>query len=192
MIFNTHSELQGSHAFLSPSSPHWVNYSDEKLDDRFLTAMAAARGTELHAFAEQAIKLGIRLRGNGQTISQYVNDAIGFKMNPEQMLFYSVNAFGTADAIKFQKATRGKKPLLRIHDLKTGKTPSNMKQLEVYCALFCLEYGFKPFELDYELRIYQNDEVIVHIPELEDLVHIMDRIITFDRRLTELRAEVTI
>lgn len=190
MIFNEHSELQGSHAFLSASSPHWVNYSEEKLQDRFLTSMAAAHGSRLHEFAAMAIELGVRLRGSAKTLNQYVNDAIGFGMIPEQMLVYSLNAFGTADAIKYHKATRNRKPLLRIHDLKTGRTATSMKQLEVYSALFCLEYRFKPVELDFELRIYQNDEVWIHIPEMDDIMHIMDRIVTFDKQIDLLKAEV--
>lgn len=190
MIFREHSDLQGSHAFLSPSNYHWINYTDEKLDARFLTAMAAARGTELHEFAAQAIKLNIRLKASKQTLNQFVNDAIGFGMIPEQVLWFSNNAFGTADAIKFHGATRNKKPLLRVHDLKTGVTPTSMKQLEVYSALFCLEYDFLPTELDFELRIYQNDEVFVHIPEMDDIAHIMDKIRTFDKRIEELKSEV--
>ena len=191
MIFNTHSDLKGSHSFLSASGYHWVNYDLEKLEERYLNAMAAAKGTELHDFAAKAIEMGIKLRGTGQTLNQYVNDAIGFGMIPEQVLFYSANAFGTADAIKFQKATRNRKPLLRIHDLKTGKTPASMKQLEVYAAYFCLEYQYKPAELDFELRIYQNDEIQIYEPALEDLVHIMDRIVTFDKHIEMLKAEVS-
>lgn len=190
MHFNKHLDLQGSHAFLSPSNYHWVNYTEEKLDARFLTAMAAAKGTELHEFAAQAIKLGIRLKGVKTTLNMFVNDAIGFGMIPEQVLFYSPNAFGTADAIKFKRATRGNKPLLMIFDLKTGVTPTKMKQLEVYSALFCLEYDYKPTELDFELRIYQNDEVDIYNPDIDDIMHIMDRITTFDRRIEELKAEV--
>lgn len=190
MLFNKHSDLQGSHAFLSPSNYHWINYTEEKLDLRFLTAMAAAKGTQLHEFAAQAIKLGIKLKSVKTTLNMFVNDAIGFGMLPEQVLFYSLNAFGTADAIKFKRATRGNKPLLMIFDLKTGVTATSFKQLEVYAALFCLEYGFKPTELDFELRIYQNDEIAIHFPEIDDILHIMDRIITFDRRIEELKAEV--
>ena len=38
-----------------------------------------------------------------------------------------------------------------------------------------------------ELRIYQNDEVKVYEPESDDIFHVMDRIITFDKRLRDLR-----
>ena len=113
----------------------------------------------------------------------YVNDAIGYRMTPEQVLFYSENCFGTADAIVF------KKDFLRIHDLKTGVTPSSIKQLEVYAALFCLEYSKNPNNIRIELRIYQNDEVIVHEPHPEDILYIMDKIISFDKRIEKIKLE---
>jgi len=185
MIFNTHSAFEGKHAFLSASKYHWVNYSNEKLDNSYKTALAALKGTQLHEFASQAIKLGIKLPRTQKTINMYVNDAIGYRMIPEQMLFYSINCFGTADAISFRNKT------LRIHDLKTGVTPTSMKQLEVYAAMFCLEYGYKPYELDIELRIYQNDDIVEYIPEDDDIVHIMDKIVTFDKQIQILKAEAS-
>lgn len=183
MIFNTHLSLEGKHSLLSPSKPHWTNYDDEKFDRTMRLTLAAYRGTKLHEFAAQAIRLGVRLPRNGATLNMYVNDAIGYRMNAEQILFYSANVFGTADAIAF----RGKK--LRIHDLKTGATKTSERQLEIYAALFCLEYGQKPHQIDIENRIYQNDEVRVYIPDPDTIAHIMDRIITFDRRIDELREE---
>jgi hypothetical protein len=104
-------------------------------------------------------------------------------MKPEQILFYSVNCFGTADCISFKNNT------LRIHDLKTGVTATSMKQLEVYAALFCLEYNYKPYQISIELRIYQNDDVEIYTPQNEDIVHIMDKIITFDKQIELLKAE---
>lgn len=183
MAFNTHSEFSGKHAFLSASKYHWINYDDEKLDNTYRTALAAQKGTELHEFAFQAIKLGIKLPRTQKTMNMYVNDAIGYRMTPEQILFYSVNCFGTADAISFRNN------LLRIHDLKTGVTPTSIKQLEVYASMFCLEYNYKPYEIDIELRIYQNDEVVEHIPDTDDIAHIMDKIITFDKQIEILKAE---
>ena len=79
-------------------------------------------------------------------------------MTTEVCLFYSINAFGTADAISFRNNT------LRIHDLKNGRTPASIKQLEIYAALFCLEYSFNPRDIDIELRLYQLDEVLVENP----------------------------
>lgn len=184
MIFNEHSRLAGQHAFLSASKYHWINYDDEKLDRTFIAAMAAQRGTELHAFAHEAIRLGVKLPSRpAKTLSLYVNDAIGYRMNPEQVLYYSDNAFGTADAIAFRRNK------LRIHDLKTGVTVTSEHQLEVYAALFCLEYRVKPFEIETELRIYQNDEVRIYEADPDVITHIMDKIVTFDRRITQLRME---
>lgn len=183
MTFNTHSAFEGKHAFLSASKYHWINYSNDKLMDVYKNALATAKGTELHEFAFKAINLGIKLPRTQKTLNMYVNDAIGYRMTPEQVLFYSANCFGTADAISFRNN------LLRIHDLKTGVTPTSMKQLEVYAAMFCLEYGYKPFEIEMELRIYQNDSVEEHIPEIDDIVHIMDKIITFDKQIEKLKAE---
>lgn len=184
MIFNKHSRLEGAHAFLSPSSYHWVNYDSEKLSERFLTAMAAKRGTELHEFAHDAIRLGIKLPKNKNTMNLFVNDALGFRMETEQVLYYSDNCFGTADAISFRRNK------LRIHDLKTGVHPASMKQLEVYAAIFCLEYDYKPFDIEMELRIYQSDEVQVHIPEPEEISRIMGQIISMDKLLNELKEEM--
>lgn len=183
MNFNRHSELEGQHAVLSASKHHWIRYSDEKFDETFRTRLAAQRGTELHELAHNAIRLNVKLPRSQKTLNMYVNDAIGYRMKTEQVLFYSFNAFGTADAISFRKN------MLRIHDLKTGVTKASPNQLEVYAALFCLEYGFKPAEIEIELRIYQNDEVHIFNPDPHDITHIMDRIITFDRRIEQLRME---
>lgn len=113
----------------------------------------------------------------------YVNDAIGYKMAVEQPLYYSDNCFGTADAICFR---RGK---LRIHDLKTGINASSMKQLEVYAAIFCLEYGHSPYDIQIELRIYQNEEVRILEPDPDQIAYIMDRIIDADHKIEILKME---
>src|SRR6478735_2554298 len=134
MRFNPHSDLNGYHAFLSASKHHWVNYTDEKLDRAFVANQAALRGTQMHDLARDLIRMGVKLPRTPKTINMYVNDGIGFRMIPEQVLYYSPNAFGTADTISFRK------DLLRISDLKTGITPTSMRQLEVYTAFFCLEY----------------------------------------------------
>lgn len=183
MRFNTHSNLVGQHAFLSASKYHWINYDNAKLDETYMRAMAARRGDQLHALAADLIKLNVKLPNTPTTMNLYVNDAIGFRMTPEQVLYYSPNSFGTADTISFRNN------VLRIHDLKTGVTPTSEHQLEVYAALFCLEYGFKPFELEVELRIYQNDEVRMYAGDPDAITHIMDKIVTFDRRITAIRTE---
>lgn len=181
MNFNEHSVLRDKHAFLSPSNYHWINYTDQKLDARWASARAAARGTALHDYARQAIFLGIRQARIQQTLNQYINDAIGYQMNVEQPLFYSPNCFGTADTISFKKG------LLRVHDLKTGISPTSHSQLEVYVAIFCLEYSVSPFDIGMELRIYQNNEIKVHIPDPEKILFIMDKIIRYDQRIEELK-----
>lgn len=177
MIFNDHSRLAGEHAFLSASQHSWVNYDEEKLVQRFHTIQAAALGTRLHALAAEHIKLGLRMPRTKATFNAYVNDAIGYRLTPEQVLYYSPNAFGTADAISFDEKSK----LLRIHDLKTGTGRVSIQQLVIYAALFCLEYHYKPYEINFELRIYQNDDVLIHIPEPDEVAHIMDLIIEFDK-----------
>lgn len=184
MIFNKHSNLVGQHAFLSASKYHWINYTDQKLDASFISAMAARRGSELHQLAHDLIRLNVKLPKTSTTLNMYVNDALGYRMTPEQVLYFSENCFGTADAISFRKNK------LRIHDLKTGITPTSEHQLEIYAALFCLEYRFKPTELDIEMRIYQNDEARIFEADPDVITHIMDRIITFDRRIAELKEEL--
>lgn len=183
MNFKKHSDLEGRHAFLSASKYHWINYDEEKLSDTYLKYLATQRGTELHAFACQCIRLGVKLPRTRKTLNMYVNDAIGYKMTPEQPLYYSENCFGTADAISFNKN------LLRIHDLKTGVSPTSMHQLEIYAALFCLEYRKQPQDIDMELRIYQSGEVYVHEPPSNDILEIMDKIILFDKRIDEIEME---
>lgn len=181
MNFNNHSNLEGLHAFLGASKYHWINYSEDKVADSYNKYLATLKGTQLHEFAAQCIKLGQKLPKSKKTLNNYVNDAIGYKMIPEQILFYSENCFGTADAICFRNN------LLRVHDLKTGLIPAHMEQLEIYAALFCLEYKFKPSEIDMELRIYQHDEILVHNPTAEDIVPIMDKIITSDKVINKLK-----
>lgn len=183
MNFNRHFELAGKHAFLSPSKPAWTNYDEEKLERVFFASLAAQRGTELHALAHNMIRLGVTLPRTAKSLNMYVNDAIGYRMTPEQPLYYSENAYGTADAIAFRKN------MLRISDLKTGVSPTSEHQLEVYAALFCLEYGFKPFEISTELRIYQADEIRIYDADPDVIFHIMDCIKSFDRRIKAMRQE---
>lgn len=189
MAFNKHPELTGKHAFLSASKYSWIRYSDEKIAETFKTAMAAALGTRKHALAAELIALNQRLPKTQQTLSMYVNDAIGFRMTPELMLVASRNSFGTADALSFRRERGHDRTVLRIHDLKTGVSKANPDQLLIYAAFFCIEYDHKPHMIDIELRIYQNDFVQVLIPDPEDIVIIMDKIQTFDRIIENLRME---
>lgn len=184
MNFKKHSELEGKHAFLSPSGYHWINYDDEKLERVYSNFRATQRGTELHELACQCIKLGIRLPKGKRTLNAYVNDAISYRMTPEQVLYYSENCFGTADAISF------KNNFLRIHDLKTGDIRASMHQLDVYDALFCLEYGFSPDKIEGEHRIYQNDDILVEPHDPIEVRRIMDKIVRFDKKINLLEEEV--
>ena len=171
----------------SPSQYHWINYDTEKLVSRYRGLRAIEEGTELHDLASSLIDHGIRLPKSRKTLNMYVNDGIGFKMKTEQPLYYSENFYGTCDAINPLDQILKKKQL-RIHDLKTGVTPAHMEQLEIYAALFCLEYQMKPNELEIELRLYQSDEVLIEKPEADVILPIMDKIITFDNKLKEIKA----
>jgi hypothetical protein len=112
-----------------------------------------------------------------ENLMAYVNDGIGFKMSPEVVLCHSNNIFGTADTIAYSDTER----FLRIHDYKSGTTPAHMEQLLIYAALFCLEYRKKPSEFDTELRIYQNNKILVHDPGPDEIASIMDIIVTQDK-----------
>ena len=185
MNFNEHSNLKGTHAFLSASQHSWINYDRDKLITVYRNMQNKVRGIELHAFAERAIELGIKLQKSKKTLNQYVNDAIGFRMTPEQVLYYSDNCYGTADAISFRSNE------LRIHDLKTGETVTSFIQLEIYAALFCLEYCVKPESLnDIILRIYQSNDIREEHPTADVIRSVMNRIIECDEIIESIKAEV--
>lgn len=182
MRFNKHLRLRGEHAFLSPSNYHWINYTPNRLSERWTTAQAAAWGTAQHEYAMEEIRAG-RLSDHAGTLGMYINDCIRYRMTPEQVLFYSENCFGTADAIAFRYNK------LRISDLKTGVVKGSVHQLEVYAGLFCLEYDKDPFNMGIELRIYQDVEVIVYDADPEDIMFIMEKIQEFDSLIGQLRLE---
>ena len=162
MNFNQHSDLEGRHAFLGASKYSWLNYDAEKLALVYRSQYANLMGTILHDLAHRCIQNKVKLSKadrhliiltlleNGipqglinandilETLVPFVNDALGFRMETEQILYYTENAFGTADVISF------KDNFLRIHDYKSGVTPVHMEQLRIYAALFCLEYLVKP------------------------------------------------
>ena len=186
MNFVKHLNLSGLHAPFSPSQSSWLRYDDEKALEVYANKKAAEIGTRLHAWAAETIKLGIKQPRSKKTIYAYVNDAIGFKMETEVVLFYSERFFGTADTISFRKG------VLRIHDLKTGKggkIEDHMEQLKIYAALFCLEYKVKPGEIEIELRVYKNDDVLVYNPTAEDILPIMDQIVHFDKLFAKMEEE---
>lgn len=181
MDFNKHFDLINKHAFLSASNYHWINYDFPKLESVYQKSKANERGIKLHNFAMQCIKLSIKLPPTKTALNMYVNDAIGYKMHPEQILFYSYNAFGTADAISFRNN------FLRIHDLKTGYTRVYMQQLQIYAALFCLEYDYTPKNIDIELRIYQATSILIEEPAPSLIKRIMEKIIIFDKKIEDLK-----
>lgn len=180
MNFAKHSNLEGLHAPFSPSKSSWLRYDEEKALTVYRNMQAKEIGTRLHAWAKETIDLGIKQPRSKKTLYAYVNDAIGFKMSTEVVLYYSDYFFGTADTICFRNN------FLRIHDLKTGKHEASMEQLEIYAALFCLEYRVKPNELDgCELRLYQSDEVICHVPDPKDILAIMNKIVQLNKALEQ-------
>ena len=189
MDFIQHSNLKDKHALLSASKWHWLNYDEGKLAKFYETSEAATMGTRLHAFAAESINLGVRLPKTKKTLNLYVNDGIGFKMTTEQVLYYSDNCFGTCDAIAFRKDPRTGRDTLRIHDLKTGVTPAHIEQLLIYAALFCLEYSYSPKDIDIILRIYQNDEIIQHNDEPQEVGDVMNKIVKADRYINSMKGE---
>lgn len=202
MIYNEHSELEGKHAVLSASKHSWLNDDDEKIFQRYVSSFSTSIGTLVHDYARKKIRhrlpmedhpseknaLLLYLLDNGipfqvidldrlfYNLMPYVNDAIGFKMRPEQILYYSDYAFGTADALVYWRG------ILRIHDLKTGTAAVSMDQLMIYAAYFFLEYkkqvNFQKSRT--ELRIYQNNEVLCHTPTNQEIYGIMEKIIHGD------------
>lgn len=181
MQFNKHLNLEGKHAYLSPSNYHWLNYSDEKFDKVFVNQLAKERGVKLHELACQCIRMGVKLKEE-DTLGIYVNDAIDLHMTPEQVLYYSPYCFGTADTIGYESG------ILRIHDLKTGANKAYMHQLEIYAAIFFLEYQHISIDdTTIELRIYQNNQVWTHIPPADIIWDIMQNIVAKDLRIRDLK-----
>lgn len=214
MNFNEHSELNERHALLSPSSYHWLNYDGDSnnifnlLFARYRSQYAQSIGTYLHEYAEKRINWRLKLDKSEkkdvifylldkkiprslvdtnewyETLKSYVNDAISLHMETEVKLVYSYNCFGTADAILFDKG------YLRIHDLKTGRTPAHIEQLEIYAALFCLEYGYSPKDISIELRIYQSGEVLIHEPSSDEIEAVMEKIIFLDGFSNDVKGQI--
>lgn len=186
MQWKDHSKRirNGDHAFLGASTYAWLNYSDDKLIESYRAMTARVKGTALHELAANLIKMRVKLPSSRKTLNMYVNDAIGYRMRPEQKLYYSDFAYGTCDAICYRKG------LLRIHDLKTGKVKPSFHQLEIYAALFFLDYPeYAPKDTKVELRLYYNDEIMVGNPEVDIIVPIMDKIIHMDKILKRLKEE---
>jgi hypothetical protein len=184
MNFNRHSELDGLHAYLSPSNYHWLNYTPEKLESVYYNQKQKEEGTMLHAYASMAIQKRLKQASQKKALNMFINDSIGYKMSSEVVLYYSHNAFGTADAISF------KDNLLRIFDLKTGVTKPSFKQLDIYAALFCLEYGVNPETIEVEQRLYQGNGFEVQTPDPLWIRDIMNIIIEFDTHLENIKQNI--
>lgn len=183
MKFTKHFDLIGKHAVLGASQYHWINYDPEKIANSYRAYLAKLRGTELHAFAADCIRLGQRLPRSRKTLNWYVNDAIGYGLTPEQPLYYSENCFGTADSIGFRN------DILRIQDLKTGAIKAHFEQLYIYAALFCLEYRVDPRKIQIILAIYQNDEKYEKEADPDDVRSIMNKIVESDKILSKIKSE---
>lgn len=207
MNFNDHSKLAGKHAAFGASQSYWLNKDDDSIIESYINSYSKEIGTGLHDIARGFIQEKIKFRKiykpcvlmmlrlyyhipryavklndiSLDNITAYINDAIGYHMTPEVLLYYSDLFFGTADAIDFRNNT------LRIHDLKTGTTPVHKEQLYIYAALFCLEYSIKPGDINMELRIYQKNEVAIYNPTAEDILPIMDKITTMNKKLANVR-----
>ena len=130
--------------------------------------------------------VGLLPRDVFETVRSYINDGIFFKMTTEQPLKYTDRIYGTADTISFrQYEDDSKRYSLRIHDLKTGDTDPHMEQLATYASLFCLEYGpiykFKPSDIDYELRLYHGNDVIVANPTSDDIEYLITQIVRTEK-----------
>jgi hypothetical protein len=183
--FKKHLHLEGQHAFLSPSSYHWINYDLDKLAYRYKTHKAAQEGVEQHRYAAIAIEEKSFQDNERSTVGLYINQCIQYKMTPEVVLYYSPNAYGTVDAIAYRYK------ILRISDLKTGVTRAYEYQLCVYAALFCLEYEISPHSMrGIELRVYQDGQCRLYNADPHFIQRIMEKIVLFDKRLNELREEV--
>ena len=185
MNFAKHYNLKDQHALLGASKYQWIRYSDDKIAELYFATKAKEEGTRIHALASELIELGVKLPPNKKTLNMFVNDAIGYRMKSELIVYYSDNAFGTADALVFNEKTNK----LRVHDLKTGMTPASMDQLYVYAALFCLEYIKDPYKIDIELRIYQFDDIIIDKPEAADILKYMKKIQHSDEVVSEMKAK---
>lgn len=213
MLWKKHSELEGKHSILSPSRHTWLRYDDSNLEDKlyssYLSDYATTLGTVLHAYAASKIKFGMKMHKYSRdevifyclnsgiprdvldvdavfdNLSNYINDSINYRLDPEVPLYFSKWCFGTADAISYNE----RKKFLQIHDLKTGKSPVSMDQLLIYASLACLEYQIKPGETDFELRIYQDEHMQIANPTAEEILPVMDRIITCSKILDNLHSE---
>ena len=185
--------VSGQHAFLSPSSYHWFKDTEDELRSRYFSKQQTVRGVREHAFAAEAIELKLPQLDNGSTLNLYINDAIGFRMEAEVPLFYTEDCFGTADALSCREEhwPDGIFMTLRVSDLKTGITPADMLQIDIYVAIFFLAYGkmFRPDQTRVVQRIYQNNQIFEHIPHHTEILTNMSRVRDAARQVAYFREE---
>lgn len=207
ILWNDHHLLTGKHALMGGSNFHWLNWTNENFEERYYAHFSTDMGTSLHQLASDCIKSRTKLNKGDRHIIDltlykagipssafdteailmnmipFVNDAIGFHMDSEILLYYSPYCFGTADAIGFDERNR----ILRIHDYKSGTTPAHIEQLMIYAALFCLEYHKHPKNFVTKLRIYQSMDIVEVVPEPAEIEAIMNIIITRSRQIDKFR-----
>lgn len=184
MEWNKHPETEGRHAFLSPSGYTWLNYDKEKMIQTYKNHLRVAQGTYDHDLASRLIKTRRKLAPIKSAFNLFVNDCIGMIMDSEVQLKYSENCFGTADAIKFDEKLKE----LYVFDLKTGKSKADMRQLKIYSALFCLEYGRKPDKLKFICRIYQGNGFVEEVYDGSEIKEVMTQIKEMDKALVEAKS----
>lgn len=189
---NEHKEIWEKHAVFSPSQFYWINYDPEKLLSFWDNRRAQEIGTYVHNSASRIILdeyyfrdnnvdcAHISLRGK-DSYSRHIMHSIKHRMMPEVAVKYSDICFGHADALAYDLNKR----ILRINDLKTGKNPGHMEQLEIYAALFFGEYWdqliyghqIDPYTSTIELRIFQFNDELLATPSPEYIIdNILGRI----------------
>ena len=176
MIFNKHSELEGRHAILSPSKHYWLNYDDEGLMRNYISSFATDIGTLVHEYASDRIKYRLPIdieneEAKNGLLMHLLKNGIPFRVIDLDRLFYNLVPY-VNDAIGYRMAS--------------------MDQLLCYAGLFFLEYkrDYRPQTMKVELRIYQNQEVLVNQPSSEEVKAVMDKIIHGDAVLSKKLTEV--
>ena len=128
MNYETYSNLVGKHAMFSPSSTNLLDKDNQYIVGFWARKFIPEIGTALHDIARAHIKNSIKLTkytksevllalidtykiplpvikraidfdDKYKNLMIYVNDAIKYRMIPEQILYFSKLIFGTADAI---------------------------------------------------------------------------------------------
>jgi hypothetical protein len=184
VLWNRHSDLEGTHARFGASKNSWVDWSDDKIDAVMDYEDAAAKGTRLHYLAALAINDRVYMSEDPKhhkephqaTVARYANECIDLGMRAEVVLRYSDSFYGTADAIAYEPG------LLQISDLKTGVNKASFKQLYIYAAWFFLEYGIPPLPVKVILRLYQNGDVLMVEADTEYILFLMSRIQYIEKR----------